>query len=64
MTYTFECDYCHETGLESPPAIMGEFSEEWFKSSIEGGTLADHDYDPSMIVTICGTCTLEILAST
>lgn len=61
MTYTYQCDHCGEDALESPPALMGEFSESWFKSSPEGGHLADLGFRPGDIVTFCGGCTLELL---
>jgi len=60
MTYIFTCDgFCEETH-EGRPALMGEFSEPWFKSTEAGGEVAEL-YDPGDIVTLCGPCTVRLL---
>lgn len=61
MTYTYTCDWCGESSPDSPPALMCEFNERWFKSTPEGGYLADHNFDPGVIVTLCGSCTVDLL---
>lgn len=61
MTYTYQCDDCGAEGLESPPALMGEFSESWFKTTPEGGHVSELGFDPGDIVTLCGDCTLDLL---
>lgn len=63
MTYTYTCDKCEEPGLASPPALMGEFSERWFKTTPEGGFVSDLGFEQGDIVTFCGPCTVKLLQS-
>lgn len=65
MPYTFICDgWCDDTVHTGHPAIMGEFNEQWIKTTPQGGHVADAGYSEGDIVTLCGECVFELLLQT
>lgn len=62
MTYTYDCDGWCGDGHDSPPALMGEFSERWFTSSKTGGKVSELGYEAGDIITFCGSCTNRLLS--
>jgi hypothetical protein len=63
MTYIFECDgWCEDIETEGPPALTGEFSERWFKTSPHADALKALGFGPGDLVTLCGPCTRRLLA--
>lgn len=61
MGYTFTCDGPCGKHRDELPAFMGEIRESWFKTTTEGGILADMGYSPGQTITLCGECLLDLL---
>ncbi|MDJ1434789.1 hypothetical protein [Halostagnicola sp. A-GB9-2] len=60
MGYTADCDGCG-SACHPAPALLCQFSPEFFRTSSLGGHLADMGFDEGDTVTLCGDCTLEVL---
>lgn len=61
MTYTYTCDgWCDGDHHEERPAITAEFNQEWFRTTVEAGRVAQ-EYDEGELVTLCGPCTERLL---
>ena len=62
MTYIYECDgWCDGIEKTEPPALTGEFSERFFKTSAAADELKREGYTPGDLVTLCGGCTARLL---
>lgn len=66
MSYGYTCDAqqspdCSETYSDERPMLMGQLHEYQFKSTTEGGHLQNMDYSPHETITVCPSCTLEVL---
>ncbi|MXV62062.1 hypothetical protein GS429_08310 [Natronorubrum sp. JWXQ-INN-674] len=60
MGYTAGCDGCGST-CRPAPALLCQFSPEFFRTSSLGGYLSDMGFDEGDTVTLCGDCTREVL---
>lgn len=63
MTYVYNCDgYCgdDEQRHDERPALTAEFNEEWFRTTLDGGHVAN-EYDEGDLITLCGPCTRRLL---
>lgn len=56
MGYTFSCDYCRR-GFDRAPPFMGEFSEQFIKTS---DSFLVGKYDIGQTLTLCRDCSEEI----
>lgn len=59
MPYDYTCDRCDTEG--TTPAIMGQFAEQVWMSTEFGGLMQDRGYELGDTVTLCPTCSREIL---
>lgn len=62
MTYIYECDgWCDGDVHDDRPALTGEFSEEFMKSTELGGEISSLGYNATDLVTLCPDCLHRLL---
>jgi len=62
MTYIYDCDgWCGESVHDERPALTGEFNEEFYKATRQGGEISEAGFDLGDLVTLCGDCTYRLL---
>jgi len=59
MPYTAQCDDCGKP-MERP-LFLGQFNPTEFRTSEYGGALANRGYDEGDTITLCASCTIELL---
>lgn len=60
MGYKANCDGCGSECYPSP-ALLCQFSPEFFRTASLGGVLSDMGYEEGDTVTLCGDCATSTL---